>query len=277
MENLLKAIKFAAEKHAAQRRKDAAKTPYINHPIEVAELLSTVGKISDEDTLTAAILHDTIEDTDTTAEELCAHFGENVLNIVLELTDDKTLPKAERKQLQIDNAEHKSDAAKVCKLADKICNLKSIIDTPPADWDAERKRLYFAWAEEVAEGLLEVNQALDDAYYEVTERFENREMLDAGELLITCKPKFRKQCSLDWHELEDIKNPYGMNPLPRNKWCKTCEKTVHYVSTPEELTKHSQEGNCVAVYLEQELLMGDIEFDPKLDEQIEEVKMDQDL
>lgn len=128
---LLKAAHFAAHKHHGQRRKDADATPYINHPIEVADLLATIGKVTDVKTLCAALLHDTIEDTQTTAEELEREFGGEITSIVLELTDDKSLPKDERKLLQVRNAAKKSTSARLIKLGDKISNIRCLIDSPP--------------------------------------------------------------------------------------------------------------------------------------------------
>ncbi|MEM7558218.1 MAG: HD domain-containing protein [Planctomycetota bacterium] len=161
MKKLLKAANFSAVKHESQRRKNASASPYINHPIEVAEYLSHVGGVSDEDILVAALLHDTIEDTNTAPSEIAAHFGERVLELVLECTDDKSLEKAERKRLQIVTASKKSDGAKQIKLADKACNLKSILDEPPVGWSLERQLEYFNWANEVCQGLYGTNPELD--------------------------------------------------------------------------------------------------------------------
>lgn len=162
-QRLLNAANFAALKHIDQRRKNAAGTPYINHPIEVAEHLARVGNVDDEDILIAALLHDTIEDTATTYDEIVQLFGKRVADIVAECTDDKSLEKSERKRLQIVNAPHKSDAAKQVKLADKTCNLRALLVDPPGNWNTHRQREYFAWAAQVIEGLLGVNAALDGA------------------------------------------------------------------------------------------------------------------
>ena len=133
---LLEALRFAAHKHRTQRRKDVDASPYINHPIEVATLLATRGGVTDLATLMAAILHDTVEDTETTPEELETHFGPEVRDLVLEVTDDKRLAKAERKRLQIEHAQLSSTKAKLVKLGDKIANLRDVTATPPADWAA---------------------------------------------------------------------------------------------------------------------------------------------
>ncbi len=156
---LLEAACFAADRHRNQRRKDVGATPYINHPLEVARILTEAG-IDDTDILVAAILHDTIEDTETTAEELAAVFGERICSLVLEVTDDKTLPKAERKRLQVLNAPRKSNDAKLIKIADKIANLRDIKAAPP-NWSENRKAQYLQFAKEVMSGCSGVNACLD--------------------------------------------------------------------------------------------------------------------
>lgn len=158
---IFKALHFAAKKHRDQRRKDPHKTPYINHPIAVADLLLNTGKIGDSIVLAAALLHDTIEDTDTTAEEITIEFGELVCGVVEEVTDDKSLPKATRKQLQIEHAPHLSSRAKLVKLADKICNLNDLLISSPADWSLERQQQYFDWAYQVFQGLKGINNDLE--------------------------------------------------------------------------------------------------------------------
>jgi guanosine-3',5'-bis(diphosphate) 3'-pyrophosphohydrolase len=161
---LLEAVRFAADKHRNQRRKDSERSPYINHPIEVVQLLWEVGGVRDVDVLLAAILHDTIEDTDTRPEEISDRFGEDVLSYVLEVTDDKSLPKSERKRLQIVNTPHKSYGAKLIKLADKSCNVRNLITMPPKDWSLERKQEYLLWGEKVVAGLRGTNAALEEYY-----------------------------------------------------------------------------------------------------------------
>jgi len=164
---LLRALHFAADKHRDQRRKGAEASPYINHPIEVAEILARVGGVTDLVTLQAAILHDTLEDTQTSAEELEAAFGPEVRTVVEEITDDKQLPKPERKRLQIEHAPQLSVRAKVVKLADKISNVRSIIQTPPAEWPLQRKQEYLDWSARVVAGCRECNPALEQAYDDV--------------------------------------------------------------------------------------------------------------
>jgi guanosine-3',5'-bis(diphosphate) 3'-pyrophosphohydrolase len=160
----LKALRFAAEKHVDQRRKDARSSPYINHPIQVAETLWTIGEVRDVTLLVAAILHDTLEDTDTQPEEIRTEFGEEVLALVREVTDDKTLPKPTRKRLQVETASHKTRNAKLLKLADKICNVRDLIDSPPRAWSLERKQEYLLWTEEVIAGIRGVHEKLEQCY-----------------------------------------------------------------------------------------------------------------
>jgi GTP diphosphokinase / guanosine-3',5'-bis(diphosphate) 3'-diphosphatase len=162
--HLLRAIAFAANKHRHQRRKDAEASPYINHPIMVATVLATEGDVSDETTLVAAALHDTVEDTQTTFAELEEHFGPEVADLVRELTDDKSLAKAERKRLQIKHAQDSSIGAKQLKIADKICNIRDITISPPADWSLQRRRDYLTWSEQVIAGCRGVNSKLDEAF-----------------------------------------------------------------------------------------------------------------
>jgi len=161
---LFKALAFAAHKHRDQRRKDAEASPYINHPIALAELLAGEGGVADTEVLAAALLHDTIEDTATSAEELRAEFGARIAAMVEEVTDDKALPKADRKRLQIEHAAALSPGAKLVKLADKICNLRDVADRPPAKWDLQRRQEYFEWAKRVIDGLRGIHPGLESAF-----------------------------------------------------------------------------------------------------------------
>ena len=163
---LLRAIHFAADKHRGQRRKDPAASPYINHPIAVAELLARIGRVSDPITLLTAVLHDTVEDTETTFEELERAFGPEVRAVVAEVSDDKSLPKQERKRRQIEHAPHISERAKIVKLADKTSNIRDVAANPPSDWSLERHREYLDWAEAVVAGVRGVNPALEQAFDE---------------------------------------------------------------------------------------------------------------
>jgi len=165
---LIKAFAFAAEKHKDQRRKNIEASPYINHPIALANVLANEGGVTDENILCAAILHDTIEDTNTSANELRAVFGEKIASIVLEVTDDKSIAdKALRKQLQIEHAPHISTEAKQVKLADKISNLRDILSSPPHGWPVERKQAYFDWAQAVIAGVRGTNPKLEAIFDEL--------------------------------------------------------------------------------------------------------------
>lgn len=170
---LLRATKFAADKHRNQKRKDDV-TPYINHPIEVTELLARIGKVTDVEILAAALLHDAIEDTATQPDEIKTAFGERVLSLVMECTDNKQLPKAERKRQQVESAPHKSDGAKQIKLADKISNLRDICHLPPSDWSLERKQAYVHWSLEVFAGLKGVNSDLDRMFEQTIEQSKQK-------------------------------------------------------------------------------------------------------
>lgn len=174
IECISSAIEFAAYHHREQRRKNPEQEPYIIHPIGVAQILWSEGRVRNADVLIAAILHDTIEDTGATYEMILEQFGEPIASIVAEVTDDKSLPKAERKQKQIDNAPHKSPEAKLVKLADKLYNLRDLHKAPPSDWDQERVDLYFAWAEKVVVGLSGVNSSLEYELHIVFNMHQNR-------------------------------------------------------------------------------------------------------
>ncbi len=164
---LLQALRFAADKHRDQRRKGAAASPYINHPIEVATVLAEIGGIKDIDVLRAAVLHDTIEDTDTTGAELESLFGARVRSLVEEVTDDKKLPKAVRKQLQIDHAPHMTSGGTAVKFADKICNVADIGDSAPKGWTIERQLVYLDWAIAVVDASTERHEALEREFARV--------------------------------------------------------------------------------------------------------------
>ena len=168
LKRLLKALAFAAHKHRDQRRKDVESSPYINHPIALANILCNEGHVTDTNVICAALLHDTVEDTDTTPEELQREFGGEIRAIVMDVTDDKTLEKAERKQRQIEHAAHISEQGKLVKLADKISNLRDVASNPPTDWDLRRRQGYFEWAKAVIDRLRGVHGPMeaifDEAY-----------------------------------------------------------------------------------------------------------------
>lgn len=167
---LMKAVDFAARKHKDQRRKDAAASPYVNHPIALATVLVEEGGVVDVEILCAALLHDTIEDTDATMEELTDTFGEVIADVVQEVTDDRSLAKAVRKRAQIEHAPRLSYQARAIKLADKICNLRDVIECPPPDWSLERCQAYFDWAKEVIDGLRGDHPSLEAIFDRLYER-----------------------------------------------------------------------------------------------------------
>lgn len=150
---LARAFRYAAEKHAGQMRKGEAKEPYINHLAEVAELVAEATKGADPDLVVAALLHDVVEDTPTPAAEIAARFGSDVAGLVAEVTDDKSLPQAERKRLQVEHASGLTSRAKVLKLADKTSNLRALAISPPADWSIQRRLDYVAWGRDVVARL----------------------------------------------------------------------------------------------------------------------------
>jgi len=180
---ILKAVQFAAEKHRFQKRKNKDQSPYILHPLEVANFLVEVGKIEDEVVIIAALLHDTIEDTDTRPEEIEDLFGKEVLSVVLEVTDDKSLSKEERKRLQVERAAQKSIRASQVKIADKISNIFSVIYDPPFTWTLERRIDYLTWSNDVVQGLSPTNLALESMFKKLyTEGMEKLASLQISNL-----------------------------------------------------------------------------------------------
>jgi GTP diphosphokinase / guanosine-3',5'-bis(diphosphate) 3'-diphosphatase len=161
---LFDALAFAAHKHRDQRRKGTGAPPYINHPIQVAHVLASEGCVTDIAVLMAAVLHDTVEDTETTSAELEARFGAHVTAIVMAVTDDKTLRKQERKRLQVEHAATLSHQARLVKLADKICNVRDMGTQPPDSWPLARRQEYFDWGKAVVDQLRGTNAALEAAF-----------------------------------------------------------------------------------------------------------------
>lgn len=158
---ILKACDFAAQRHRFQRRKDADQTPYINHPVGVANILANEGNVTDPVTIAAALLHDTVEDTNTTLDEIQEMFGSEIRSVVQECTDDKTLSRKARKQAQIDNAASHSYKAKLVHLADKLYNLRDIEMNGPVNWDGHRKKEYVKWSKEVVGRLKGTNELIE--------------------------------------------------------------------------------------------------------------------
>lgn len=164
---ILRAVAFAAHKHRDQRRKDKEASPYINHPIELAHVLWDEGEVRDPLVIAAALLHDTLEDTETSWQELRGEFGEDIADIVLEVTDTKWIKKELRKRLQVAKARHSSEQARLVKLADKICNVRDLGTRAPTGWSLERKRQYYDWAKEVVDRLRGTHPELERRFDEV--------------------------------------------------------------------------------------------------------------
>jgi len=173
LQKMAQVYKFAAQKHFGQTRKNAAATPYISHPTHVGFLLQYAG-ITDFDIIAAGILHDTLEDTPTTHAELVANFGSITADIVAECTDNKSLPKVERKKLQIEHAGIISHGAKLVKLADKCSNLTDLLDDPPMSWSREQICGYFNWSFAVVRALTKVNLILEDLFAELVRKYETK-------------------------------------------------------------------------------------------------------
>jgi guanosine-3',5'-bis(diphosphate) 3'-pyrophosphohydrolase len=167
---IFEALQFAARKHRDQRRKDPEASPYINHPIALANILLNEAGVGDPVVICAALLHDTVEDTETDESELVGRFGPRIASIVMEVTDDTSLTRARRKELQVEHAPHLSREAKLVKLADKIANVRDVASAPPADWPLERQREYFDWAKRVVDGLRGVEGRLEGLFDEAYSR-----------------------------------------------------------------------------------------------------------
>ena len=167
---ILKATSFSAKKHIKQRRKDEFSTPYINHPVSVALVIADIGGVDDTEVLAAALLHDTLEGTETTPEELENEFGKKVCQYVLEVSDDMDLSKEERKVKQIEHARHLSEGAVLIKLGDKISNVKDVINNPPDDWSLNKRIEYLVWAEKVIDNCPKVNDDLENRFKELVKK-----------------------------------------------------------------------------------------------------------
>jgi guanosine-3',5'-bis(diphosphate) 3'-pyrophosphohydrolase len=171
---VIQAAHFAADKHRDQRRKGARNTPYINHPLEVADRLNRVAGVEDAAILAAAILHDTIEDTQTTRAELASLFGNRIAALVAELTDQPGLTWQERKRREIEHSAHISHDAKLIKLSDKTSNVADTVANPPGEWTLSRRRDYLEFARLVADGCRGINAALDAEFDRVIEDARRR-------------------------------------------------------------------------------------------------------
>lgn len=168
--SILQAVDAAARWHVDQRRKGAAQEPYINHLLEVASLVTQATGGTEPNVVIAALLHDTLEDQNVKAGTIASQFGQHVADIVVEVTDDKSLPKAERKRLQVEHAPHKSREAKLIKLADKTSNVRAVADSPSPDWSVERRLEYVEWARSVVAGLRGASPWLEEQFDEAADR-----------------------------------------------------------------------------------------------------------
>jgi (p)ppGpp synthase/HD superfamily hydrolase len=168
--SVLQAAGAAARWHVHQRRKGAAQEPYINHILEVASLVTQATGGSDPDVVMAALLHDAIEDQGVTAEMIASEFGRQGAEIVREVTDDKALPKAERKRKQVENASKKSREAKLIKLADKTSNVRAVANSPASDWSVERRLEYIGWAKSVVAGIRGTSPWLEKQFDEAADQ-----------------------------------------------------------------------------------------------------------
>jgi (p)ppGpp synthase/HD superfamily hydrolase len=166
---ILAAARFAAERHAAQRRKGRTAEPYVNHLLEVAELLARTADDLDTNLIVAALLHDAIEDVGA------ARFGEDVASLVAEVTDDKSLPKEARKALQIESAAQKTPRAQALSAADKIANVRSVATSPPANWSFERRVEYVRWARQVVSRYSQLNGRLAAEFQQVSAELQEWE------------------------------------------------------------------------------------------------------
>jgi len=162
MQRLMNACDYAARCHSGQTRGGAAREPYVNHVIEVAARVARSPDAS-EVLVIGALLHDVIEDTDGTAADIAARFGADVASLVLEVTDDTTLPRDERKARQVRDVAGKTADARRIKLADKAANLAALCDSPP-DWDTARRIAYLDWAERVIAGCRGLDPVLEAAF-----------------------------------------------------------------------------------------------------------------
>ncbi len=248
---ILKAARFAAEKHKNQRRKGAETSPYINHSLKVAEILCLIGEVRDPDCIVAALLHDTVEDTATTFTELEENFGTNVSNFVKEVTDDKTLQKQQRKDLQVAHAPHLSPGAKQIKLADKIANIFDVGFDPAPDWSIERRREYLEHATSVVERLRGCNPKLEAEFDAQSQRTEKQlvETQSPNILRSTNPPMGATFIGIDLAWIS-TKNPSGFAVLTGNDSMAeltACETVSTQGSVADLVLAHAASTSIVAI------------------------------
>ena len=174
LQAVMEAASTAAHWHAKQRRKGTAGEPYIDHLLEVAALVAEATGGNDPNLVIAALLHDAIEDQGITRAAISQKFGEDVASLVQEVSDDKSLPQAGRKRLQVEEAPKKSKRAKILKLADKISNVAAIGRDPPSGWSVERQRQYVQWGRDVVAGLRDAAPELEARFEATAAQAERR-------------------------------------------------------------------------------------------------------
>jgi guanosine-3',5'-bis(diphosphate) 3'-pyrophosphohydrolase len=161
---VIRAAYFAGEKHRLQRRSDVEQTPYINHPLELAHILTEEGGINCLDTICASLLHDTLEDTDTSSDELKKHFGDVIASIVMEVSNDMTLSSQQRRVYELEKVVSLSHKAKLVKIADKLANIRDVSTMPPMGWTREKKQDYFDFALEIINQIGSVSPRLHQIF-----------------------------------------------------------------------------------------------------------------
>lgn len=170
-EEILKAVRYTAKKHQTQTRANAKKTPYLIHLLAVADQVMRIGQCYEESVIIAALLHDSIENTDITYEEIEKVFGLKVASYVKELTEDPKLPLKERKKLQIVHAFHQSKEVALVKMSDKLHNLNTLMTDPPEGWTEKRIDDYFLWAQAVVDNLPASNNPLKEELHKTIEKY----------------------------------------------------------------------------------------------------------
>ena len=200
---MAKALYFATLAHEQQRRK-TGDVPYIKHPIGVANYAINA-KVQNPNVIVACYLHDVVEDTFVTIEDIEEHFGPKIAKFVAEVTDDKNLSKVERKKGQIEHSKHISKEAKIVKLCDKLYNLKDLVRNPI--WEPERVQGYFVWSYIIVNNMRETNKCLEDQLDEVF----NSEFFHGGKKypVIPCDKNDEDalyRCLEDYYKLLENKN-----------------------------------------------------------------------
>lgn len=152
---------FAALSFAAQRHRDAPRPgadPCLAHPIAVADAIVSIGGVTDAVVLCAALLHDVVNNTETPPQLLMDRFGREIADVVLDISDDRSLPEVQRRRVQVAYAPNLSGRARLVRLADMLCRLRRLAAVPRAERAAE-----VAWVAQMVAGLGGMNTALETA------------------------------------------------------------------------------------------------------------------